>query len=265
MKVISIMSKKGGVGKTTTAVNLGFNLTTVGKKVLIIDNDDQGNASQFLNRQPKGENPLDVLGTNTLLTSVNVEIKELIQSTEFERLDIIPTNLALLMANRQAMNNAGDINISECYKNALEQVKDEYDYVIFDNAPTFDISVINALIATDEIIVPIKVDRFSYEGLQDLLGQIENIIQSSNASLKEIKLLFTMYNNSKIYKAGIEEFVELLRNSSYLFNCNIFDTMIRRSVIVDKSTYERQPLYMLSKRCNPSKDYMELLVEVMKD
>ncbi|WP_034439866.1 ParA family protein, partial [Clostridium ihumii] len=159
MKVISIINLKGGVAKTISTANIGYILSAEhGYKVLIIDNDKQGNLSKFFKRHSYNH-----LGTETIMTKRNIDINKVIQRTDYKGLDIITTNMNLLKANLEALLDQQRPQQIR-FKNALDKIKDKYDFVIIDNAPDINISTINSLVCSDDVLVPIKIDDFAFDG-----------------------------------------------------------------------------------------------------
>ncbi len=260
MKIIAITSLKGGTGKSTTTINLGANLAENGKRVLIIDNDKQGNTSDFYERFNE-----DLKGTHNMLTDEDVSMKNLIMNTDYENLDIVSTNLNLLLADKQIMFDTMRPQQTR-FKKALEQVKDYYDYCLIDNAPSLDVSVINAICAADEIIIPVRIDNFSSQGLAILLEQLESFKKHFNEDLKKISLLFTHDQHSTYIKNGIIELAETFTNDSKnTIEHKVFNTTIRSTVEVAKSTFAKKPLYVFNPKATATEDYSNFTDEFLKE
>lgn len=260
MKIISINNLKGGVGKTTTAVNLAYNLTELGYKVLLIDNDKQGNLSSFYNRYDESK-----YGTHTLLANTTENIINecnIIQNTDYENLDIITTNMLLLIADKQVMTDDSNPQQTK-YKNGLKPISDNYDYCIIDNSPSLDISVINALACADEVIIPIKIDDYCTLGFE-MLKPLEIVKKNFNDNLKNVFILFTMQTNSKVNASGTEEIRKIISKINSSINYKILDTSIRRTIKADESTYKKKPLSLSSKNATITKDYEALAIELTK-
>lgn len=252
MKTISIINLKGGVAKTISSANIAHILATgYGKKVLMIDNDKQGNLSKLYKRHS-----YDMSGTSELMTNRNLDIKELIQETENDNLDIITANMTLLKANLEVMLDQGRQQQGR-FKSGLEQIKDEYDYCIIDNAPDINISTINALVASNGIMIPIKVDDFAFDGLKELLEQIEITKEDFNENLKVLGCFITQYTKNDVNVQG----EEYLKNRK---DIEIFNTHIRRTDKVDESTFAKKPILEYSKRCGAAKDYLSLVDEIIE-
>ena len=168
MKVLSIINLKGGVAKTISSVNMAHILAAVkGFKVLLIDNDKQGNASKIMNRHS-----YDHKGTAEVMTQRGIDPAEVIQHTDFEGLDIITANMNLLTANLEVMLDQSRPQQTR-FKKFLDGLQNEYDYCIIDNAPDINISTINALVASQDVMVPITIDDFAIDGLAELKEQID--------------------------------------------------------------------------------------------
>ena len=172
MKTLSIINLKGGVAKTISSVNMAHILAAVkGCKVLLIDNDKQGNASKIMNRHS-----YDHKGTAEVMTQRGIDPAEVIQHTDFEGLDIITANMNLLTANLEVMLDQSRPQQTR-FKKFLDGLQNEYDYCIIDNAPDINISTINALVASQDVMVPITIDDFAIDGLAELKEQIDELMR----------------------------------------------------------------------------------------
>lgn len=252
MKILSIINLKGGVAKTISAVNIAYILTAVHKyKVLIIDNDKQGNASKILNRHSYSNKTIADVMTNR-----NINIIEVIQNTDFEGLDIVTANMNLLKANLEVQLDQQRPQQTRI-KKALEQVKNKYDYCIIDNAPDINISTINALVASDDVLVPITIDDFALDGLSELKEQIENTKEDLNSKLRFCGCFVTQYDRQNEADQQGEEYLNTL-------NYPIFKTHIRRTSKMKPSTFARLPILIYSSRCGASQDYKKLVDEYLK-
>lgn len=250
MKTISIINLKGGVAKTITAINMAHILASVyDKRVLIIDNDKQGNASKFFDRHSYNQRSIA-----DVLTERNFIITAAIKDTEYKNLDIISANMTLLNANLKVIMDMSRQQQS-ILKKAFWRVENEYDYCIIDNAPDINISVINALVASDEVIVPIKIDKFSFDGLEQLKEQFEEI-KELNPSLKFKGCLVTQFANNNV---NVQGKAHLNNQAEY----PMFATYIRRTEKVDESTFSSQPIVEYSQRCGAAKDYLAFVKEYL--
>jgi len=250
MEIISILNLKGGVAKTITSINMAHILATVhGKRVLLIDNDKQGNTSKFF----KLHN-YEMLTIADLLTEKNFDIHKVINKTQHPGLDLISANMNLLNANLAIIMDMSRQQ-QTILKKALQQVKSEYDYCIIDNAPDINISVINGLVAAHEVIVPIKIDQFSFDGLDQLIEQFEEL-KELNPSLHFKGCLITHYTKNKVNTQG----EDWLNNGC---KYPMFKTSISRTVKIDESTFSCEPIVQYSKNCKAAKDYLALVKEYL--
>lgn len=246
MKTISVIALKGGTGKTTTSVNMSSTLAAMGKRILLIDNDKQGNASKHFRRHSWEQK-----GTAELMTERRINMHSLIQHTEYEGLDIITANMNLLTANLKVMLDQVRPQQTR-FKNGLAQITEEYDYCIIDNAPDINISTINALVASDDVIIPVIIDDYSIEGLAELTEQIENTKEDLNEKLNFLGCLVTQFD-----KVNDTDGIEHIKALGY----PVLDTVIHKTPKVKESTFARVPLAMHSKRCKATKDYQDLVAE----
>lgn len=247
MKVISVINLKGGVGKTISSVNIAHVLATIhDKKVLIVDNDKQGNTSILFGVKDATRSIADIM----VESCINVKI--VIKPTKYKNIDIIPANMDLLEANISVITDQDREGQADILKDALDQVKNEYDYCIIDNPPDINISVINALVASNDVLIPIRIDQFALDGMKELIEQINNV---ETARLKGC--FITQFSKNKMNLSKLEE----LRNSS---KYPILNTVIRRTVKVEESTFKNLPLLEFSKRCTASRDYIDLVEEYLK-
>ena len=245
MKTICIMNLKGGVGKSVTAVNLSAIFALLhGKRVLPIDADHQGNTSKFYRADQEGVTLREVL-----LGEAEPYWPESIQHTAYEGLDILPANMSL--AELDATPGLADGGAVWRLRELLETVAedDACDFAVIDMPPAFSLSARAALAAADEVIVPIKLDAFSIDGMAELLRQI--------ASMRKVNpgVLITMWRNVDV----VNQAETLLRGSGV----PVFGTTIRRTDIVDESTFQREPLHLYSPRSAASVDYRRLAEEYL--
>lgn len=252
MQTISIISLKGGVAKTTTAVNMAYTLAEVHKKkVLIIDNDKQGNASKAFKQYDTEDN-------NTIarvMLERNLDVSEIIKHTDYENIDMITANMNLLEANLRTIVDTGRQQQTR-FKKALAALN--YDYCIIDNAPDINMSIINALVMSNAVIVPVIIDEYSFDGLNILLEQIAQVQEDFNEGLYFAGCLITQYQNNDVNNQGIE----LLSNKKI----PLFSQKIRRTEKkVSESTFAKMPLVEYSVRCGAAQDYKKFVLEYLEE
>lgn len=250
MKTIAIINMKGGCGKTTTAVNMAHILAADhDKKVLVIDNDKQGNLSKTCDVWSYELPSLAELFTG------QKDIKEIIQATNTEGVSAVPANMHLLTANLMVAES--DMTDKELIlKRQLETVASEYDYCIIDCPPDINIGVINALAAADEVIIPIKIDNYAFEGMKELKEQIDNA-KAFNPTLKLKGCLVTLYYNREVCRQGKEYLVD----QGY----PVFRTHIRRTEKADEATFASKSIMEYSPYSAAARDYKAFVEEYLEN
>lgn len=266
MKTVSILNLKGGVGKTFTTVNMAYELWRRGYKVLLIDNDKQGNLSKAYGRYDA-----DSLSPAAKLLSGEWErAEELIQPTDYEGIDIITANMSLLGATWRltAEETENQINRFKRLEKAQTQqfgkdwtIQSKYDYCIIDNPPDVGLNVVNALAITDEVIVPVKIDAWALEGLDILAEQIEDAKQY-NPLLRLRGVLITAYQNTDGEAAGLEWLQKdwLEKKQTGQRGYQILG-VIRYSKKVAESTFLFKPIYEYSPCCGAAQSYKKFVTE----
>lgn len=258
MRVISVLNLKGGCSKTVTSINMAYTLATLHNyKVLLIDNDKQGNTSKFFKLHSE-----DRLGVQDILVYDELEAKEndkmyprdVIFQTEYKNIDIITTNMNLLIAEKEVlMDSTNPQQTRLC--DFLEPIRDFYDFCIIDNAPDLGMAVTNALVFSDDVIVPIKIDQFSFDGLSQIDKHVTRMKKKFNPRLELRGCFVTQYTNTIINNDG---------NNWLNENYPMFKTKIRRTVTVDESTFCRKPLLELAKDCTAAIDYVDFVNEYLE-
>ena len=253
MKTISIINLKGGVAKTISAANIAHILAVVhGKRVLLVDNDKQGNISKMFE-----VHSYTAPSVAELMTERDTEtIHRVIAQTHYPLLDIIPANMGLLKANLEALLDTTRPQQTR-FRSAFKRISDNYDYCVIDCAPDINISTINALVASDDVLIPIKIDKFAFDGLAELKDQIDNTREDLNPSLILRGCFVTSYQRNEVNRQG-EEW--LAAQNEY----PLFETHIRRTEKVDESTFASKPILEYSRRCGAAKDYLALVEEYLK-
>ncbi len=256
MRVISIISLKGGVAKTTTSVNMAYILCKMGHRVLLIDNDKQGNASKTFGLYDPDDN--DTVAR--IMLDRGLDVREIIKATPYSEtgkgtLDIITANMDLLEANLRTIVDTGRQQQTR-FKKALAAVSDNYDFCIIDNAPDINMSIINALVVSDDLIIPIMIDQYSFDGLEILTEQIEQTREDFNPALTFRGCLVTQYRRADVQEQGAE-----VLDSGY----PIFKSRIRRTENkVNESTFAGKPVAEYSVRCGASQDYKKFVNEYLE-
>lgn len=247
--VIALANQKGGVGKTTTSVNLGACLADAGKKVLLIDLDPQGNATSGLGIDKKDidESVYDVLIND-------VDLKNVILSSSHQCLDIVPTTIALSGAEVELTNlMARETRL----KDAFGDVKDEYDYILIDCPPSLGLLTINAFTACDSILIPVQSEYYALEGLSQLLNTIKLVRKHFNSALKIEGVLLTMYD--KRTNLGQQVNAEVKK----YFGDQVYETIIPRNVRLSEAPSHGQAIVDYDKRSTGAKVYQQLAKEVL--
>lgn len=249
MKKVSIMNIKGGVAKTTSTANLGACLSQQGYKVLLVDIDPQSNLSKLF----KAYSMEDLSVTDVLLDK-NLDVHKVIRKTDFENISIIPANINLTFAERSILIDNTRSQQNRLAK-ALSKVKEEYDYCLIDCPPSLNMITVNALCASDEVFVPIKIDKFALDGLEYLLESIEEIKDEFNPNLNFKGCFITMDSATTVNRLIKQELKNLLGDK-------LFNTTIKQNVKVIESTFEECPVVFSNKKARASINYKELCKEV---
>ena len=255
MRVISCANFKGGTGKTTTAVNMAAELAGLGRRVLLIDADPQHNASTFYG----GGYDWPCTLTDVLEGTAELYWPDNVSATGREGLDILPADMGLLRLDLAAIVN-GSGEALRRFTDFLDTLRadDAYDYVIVDCPPSFTAASVAALVNSDDVILPTRVDAFSRAGVEELLDQLRGLGRTTKATFR---VLITMADRTNLCRQG----AAALRSSGL----NVFGIEIRECVKVGESTYARQPLSEYASRSTAAADYRatvkEYLAEVERD
>ena len=246
--ILSLVNQKGGVGKTTTSVNLAACIAAKKKKVLLVDCDPQGNASSGFGVE---KSALDKTIYHVLID--NVPVSEVIQKTEF-KVDILPANIELAGAEVELV---AAISRETRLKNALAAVRDNYDYILIDCPPSLGLLTLNSLAAADSVIMPIQCEFYALEGVAQLMKTIELVRSNLNAELAVEGVVMTMYDSrTKL----AEQVVDEVRNS---FDTAVYKTMIPRTVRLSEAPSFGQPILYYDKKSKGAEVYMKLAKEVI--
>lgn len=248
MKKVSIFNIKGGVAKTTSTANLGACLAQEGKRVLLIDLDPQSNLTKLF----KSYNIND-LSISDLLIDKNLDASTVIKVTDFKNIDIIPSNVALAFTEKKIL-----LDVNRSQQNRLRKVLakvEGYDYCLLDCPPSLNMITVNALVSSDEVFVPIKIDKFALDGLEYLLESIDEIKEEFNPNLNFKGCFITMDNATTVNNVIKQTLKDLLGDK-------FFKTTIKQNVKVIESTFEECPVVFSSKKARASINYKELCKEV---
>ncbi|MBE6667914.1 MAG: ParA family protein [Ruminococcaceae bacterium] len=248
-KIISFANQKGGVGKTTSCVNIAASLGLLGYKVLIIDLDPQGNTTSGVGIAKKA-----LKGSTKELLTGEKKASEIVIETAYQNLSVIPTNTALAGAEFDLF----DFDESEfCMKNALAEIKDNYDYILVDCPPSLGMLTVNSFAASDGVIVPMQCEFYALEGLSQLMITINRIKRLYNPELSVSGILITMYNNRLLL--SMQVISELKKH----YEDKIFETKISRNVKLTEAPGFGRPAYYHDKNSKGAKEYLEVAKELV--
>lgn len=248
-KIIALANQKGGVGKTTTSMNLAASLATLEKRVLLLDADSQANASSGLG--------VDLSKVDCSIYECVVggaDVREAIYTTDIDRLDIIPSNINLVGAEVEMLNLQGRERIM---KNMLAPLMNEYDYILIDCSPSLGLITVNALTAANSVIIPVQCEYFALEGISKLLNTIKIVKKKLNPELEIEGFLLTMYDSrlrlaNQIYDEVKRHFQEL-----------VFKTVIQRNVKLSEAPSHGLPVILYDADSTGAKNHLALAKEII--
>ena len=253
-KIISVINQKGGVGKTTTVINLAAGLSIKGKKILVIDLDPQGNATTGLglsNTESSEQTIYSVLNGNK-------KIMEVIQNTNFENLNLITSNVDL---SGLEVETAGDSRRAFKLKDELASILNDsgasYDYILIDCPPSLSLLTIMALVASDALVVPLQTEFFALEGLTQLIKTIQRIKNNLNPELSIRGILLTMYDRRNKLSSEVE------KEARNYFKEKVYQTVVPRNVRLSEAPSHGVPVLVYDKLCSGSRSYFNFTDEFL--
>jgi chromosome partitioning protein len=248
--VIAIANQKGGVGKTTTAINLSAALALFGKTVLLIDLDPQGNSSlSFLDSHTVQRSVYE------LLTEPQVDFEEVIKRSNLPGLDILPSRISLAKFESKLI---GEFDAPFRLKDRIEGLTKKYDYIIIDTPPTLGLITVNALVASDYLIIPIQPSYFALEGTDDLLETVEKVKARPNPNLQVLGVVITLNDKRTTLAKDIHEQIR------QVFGDKVFNTVISKSVRLEESPAYKETIFTFAPNSSGASEYSSLCEEVMQ-
>lgn len=249
-KIIAVANQKGGVGKTTTSMNLAASLAVLEKKVLLVDADPQANASSGLGVDSA---QLDCSLYEVLIGKAN--IREAVYTTDFENLDILPSHINLVGAEIELLNKQ---KREQIMKKTFAEIRDDYDFIIIDCSPSLGIITVNALSAADSVIIPVQCEYFALEGISKLLNTIRLVKNHLNPTLMIEGFLLTMYDGR--LRLSNQIYAEVKKH----FNELVFNTVIQRNVRLAEAPSHGLPVVQYDADSMGSKNHLELAEEIIR-